>query len=159
MKPKTAESSSLSIEEVPSTRTSSSRSETILSKQPDTVVETPLQKVSQGRENVEDYVVGIKLILVLVSTTVVYFLMMLDMSILATVGSCPGQSGQFQLTERCKAIPYITDDFHSLLDVGWYGSAYQLARYVLVLLRSGTFQPSRDRSCSLPFFFPPLGLT
>ncbi|KAF3067388.1 putative HC-toxin efflux carrier TOXA [Daldinia childiae] len=25
------------------------------------------------------------------------------------------------------AIPYITDEFHSLLDVGWYGSAYQLA--------------------------------
>ncbi|KAJ9144167.1 MFS general substrate transporter [Pleurostoma richardsiae] len=29
------------------------------------------------------------------------------------------------------AIPYITDEFHSLLDVGWYGSAYQLSSAAL----------------------------
>ncbi|XPS95368.1 hypothetical protein M3J09_004659 [Ascochyta lentis] len=51
----------------------------------------------------------------LISMTVVYFLMMLDMSILST------------------AIPYITDEFSSLLDVGWYGSAYQLC--------AASFQP------------------
>ncbi|KAI2463364.1 MFS general substrate transporter [Annulohypoxylon bovei var. microspora] len=48
------------------------------------------------------------LYLVLGALTIVYFLVMLDNTILAT------------------AIPYITDEFHSLLDVGWYASAYQL---------------------------------
>jgi hypothetical protein len=28
-----------------------------------------------------------------------------------------------------QAIPQMTSDFNSLEDVGWYGSAYQLARY------------------------------
>ena len=32
--------------------------------------------------------------------------------------------------EPQQAIPYITDEFHSLLDIGWYGSAYTLATYV-----------------------------
>lgn len=30
-----------------------------------------------------------------------------------------------------QAIPRITSDFHSLPDVGWYGSAYLLAKYVV----------------------------
>ncbi|KAJ4343983.1 hypothetical protein N0V95_006468 [Ascochyta clinopodiicola] len=58
---------------------------------------------------------GIRLWAFLISMTLVYFLMMLDMSILST------------------AIPYITDEFQSLLDVGWYGSAYQLC--------AASFQP------------------
>lgn len=41
----------------------------------------------------------------------VCFLMLLDTSIVVT------------------AIPQITSDFHSLQDVEWYGSAYQLARW------------------------------
>ncbi|KAJ9148365.1 MFS general substrate transporter [Pleurostoma richardsiae] len=57
----------------------------------------------------QEYIGGIRLVLVLSALTLVYFLIMLDNTILAT------------------AIPYITDEFHSLLDVGWYGSAYQLA--------------------------------
>lgn len=28
-----------------------------------------------------------------------------------------------------QAIPFITEEFHSLLDVGWYAGAYQLSRY------------------------------
>ncbi|KAI1210244.1 MFS general substrate transporter [Annulohypoxylon truncatum] len=59
-------------------------------------------------EQDEEYIQGPKLYLVLSSLTIVYFLVMLDNTILAT------------------AIPYITDEFHSLLDVGWYASAYQL---------------------------------
>ncbi|KAH8896118.1 MFS general substrate transporter [Thozetella sp. PMI_491] len=37
-------------------------------------------------------------------------------------------SGELSLEEEfiLDALPYITDEFHSLLDVGWYGSAYQL---------------------------------
>jgi hypothetical protein len=29
-----------------------------------------------------------------------------------------------------QAIPRITNEFHSLADIGWYGGAYQLATYV-----------------------------
>ncbi|KAI2602595.1 MFS general substrate transporter [Hypoxylon sp. NC1633] len=57
----------------------------------------------------DEYVTGIKTTLVLAAITIVYFLVMLDNTILAT------------------AIPHITSEFHSLLDVGWYGSAYQLS--------------------------------
>ncbi|KAI1377957.1 hypothetical protein F4677DRAFT_31490 [Hypoxylon crocopeplum] len=60
-------------------------------------------------EKQDEYVTGIRLVLVLAAITIVYFLIMLDNTIIAT------------------AIPYITDEFHSLLDVGWYGSAYQLS--------------------------------
>ncbi|KAI1452176.1 MFS general substrate transporter [Annulohypoxylon moriforme] len=66
-------------------------------------------------EKDEEYIKGPKLYLVLIALTTVYFLVMLDNTILAT------------------AIPYITDEFHSLLDVGWYASSYQLI--------SSTLQP------------------
>lgn len=58
----------------------------------------------------ERYVAGFKLVCIIVPTTLAYFLVMLDGSIIST------------------AIPQITSTFpDSLLDVGWYGSAYQLA--------------------------------
>ncbi|KAI0165150.1 MFS general substrate transporter [Hypoxylon sp. FL1284] len=69
----------------------------------------------QQESSRDEYISGIKLALVLIAITIVYFLVMLDTTIVAT------------------AIPYITHDFHSLLDVGWYGSAY--------LLSSSTLQP------------------
>lgn len=46
--------------------------------------------------------------LILVSNFLAMFLVALDRTIVAT------------------AIPRITDDFHSLGDIGWYGSAYML---------------------------------
>jgi hypothetical protein len=61
------------------------------------------------KEEEHEYVTGVKLIFIIISVTLVYFLVMLDGSIVST------------------AIPQITSDFDSLLDVGWYGSAYQLA--------------------------------
>ncbi|KAJ2982723.1 hypothetical protein NUW58_g6384 [Xylaria curta] len=39
-----------------------------------------------------------------------------------------------------QAIPRITDEFHSLADVGWYGSAYTLGNAALQLLSGKTFQ-------------------
>ncbi|KAK3320578.1 MFS multidrug transporter [Cercophora scortea] len=60
-------------------------------------------------ETTEGYITGFRLWLILISGTVVQFLIMLDHSVLAT------------------AIPRITTEFDSLLDVAWYGSAYQLA--------------------------------
>jgi hypothetical protein len=56
------------------------------------------------------YLTGFKLYAIIASITLVFFLVILDMSIIAT------------------AVPKITSDFHSLEDVGWYGSVYQLAR-------------------------------
>lgn len=55
------------------------------------------------------YVTGVKLWLVVLALSLALFVTMLDMSIVAT------------------AIPHITNQFHSLNDVGWYGAAYQLA--------------------------------
>ncbi|KAL4997556.1 putative MFS transporter [Aspergillus recurvatus] len=53
--------------------------------------------------------------IIIIPTTLVYFLLMLDGSIISV------------------AIPAITSEFDSLLDIGWYGGAYQLA--------SSAFQP------------------
>ncbi|KAL4780057.1 major facilitator superfamily-domain-containing protein [Aspergillus varians] len=90
---------------------------------PPLIVETASDKPPQGDDAQQDgdqeddgeYITGFKLWAILILGTLVQFVMMLDQSIIAT------------------AVPYITDEFHSLLDVGWYGSAYQLA--------SAAFQP------------------
>lgn len=68
----------------------------------------PSSPAGQGKE--PQWVTGWKLLNVMAAVTFVCFLMLLDSSIVVT------------------AIPQITNDFHSLLDVGWYGSAYQLGR-------------------------------
>lgn len=54
--------------------------------------------------------------IIIASVTLVYFLVMLDSSIIST------------------AIPQITDEFNSLLDVGWYSSTYLLASSAFVPL-------------------------
>lgn len=97
----------------------------------------PVEEATPQPEETEHYAAGFRLALVLASMTLVFFLMMLDMSILATVSYLPQlfTHGFRVLTVETKAIPYITRDFDSLLDVGWYGSAYQLARYIILSLR------------------------
>ena len=55
-----------------------------------------------------DFTKGFKLVIVMFSIALSVFLVALDLTIIAT------------------AIPRITDDFHSLNDVGWYGSAFFL---------------------------------
>ncbi|CAM1511984.1 Fc.00g094970.m01.CDS01 [Cosmosporella sp. VM-42] len=60
------------------------------------------------RHDGQDYPKGMKLFLITLALCLAVFVMALDNSIIAT------------------AIPRITDDFHSLGDVGWYGSAYML---------------------------------
>ncbi|KAK9342227.1 major facilitator superfamily domain-containing protein [Lipomyces starkeyi] len=59
------------------------------------------------------YLTGFRLIITIFSLTIVGFLLLLDVSVVAT------------------AIPKITSDFHSLNDVGWYGAAYLLANCAL----------------------------
>nr|AAD34558.1 unknown [Aspergillus terreus] len=72
--------------------------------------EKPQSNTAQMQIN---HVTGLRLGLVVVSVTLVAFLMLLDMSIIVT------------------AIPHITAQFHSLGDVGWYGSAYLLSSCAL----------------------------
>ena len=55
---------------------------------------------------------GFQLFNILAAVTFVCFLMLLDGTIVVA------------------AVPRITDDFDSLNDIGWYGAAYQLGRYV-----------------------------
>ncbi|KAI6091008.1 MFS general substrate transporter [Hypoxylon rubiginosum] len=54
-----------------------------------------------------EYVTGVKLALIVATVGFASFLILLDLMIVST------------------AIPKITDEFHSLGDVGWYASAYQ----------------------------------
>jgi hypothetical protein len=58
-----------------------------------------------------EYIHGFSLFSILVALTLVTFLMLLDGTIVVA------------------AAPRITDGFHSLDDIGWYGAAYQLGRY------------------------------
>jgi len=63
------------------------------------------------QSNEPEYIHGFKLFNILVALTLVTFLMLLDATIVVA------------------ATPRITDSFHSLNDIGWYGAAYQLGRY------------------------------
>ncbi|KAF4818387.1 Efflux pump mlcE [Colletotrichum siamense] len=72
-------------------------------------------KVKIG-DNSQEYVSGVKLGLIVVSVSLACFLTVMDISVIST------------------AIPKITDDFKSLVDVGWYGSAYNLGSAALVPL-------------------------
>ena len=55
---------------------------------------------------------GFQLVTILIAVTFVSFLMLLDGTIVVA------------------AVPYITNEFDSLKDIGWYGAAYQLGRHV-----------------------------
>ncbi|TVY52678.1 Aspyridones efflux protein [Lachnellula cervina] len=74
-----------------------------------------LTKIMTSGEGIE-YPTGMKLGLISMALCLSVFLMALDNSIIAT------------------AIPKITDQFHSLPDVGWYGSAYLLTTASFQLL-------------------------
>lgn len=71
---------------------------------------------SETRQDGTEYPSGLKLALITIALCLAVFLMALDNSIIAT------------------AIPKITDQFHSLDAVGWYGSAYLLTTAALQLL-------------------------
>jgi EmrB/QacA subfamily drug resistance transporter len=68
------------------------------------------------REDGTEYPQGVQLGLIVLALCLAVFLMSLDNAIIAT------------------AIPKITDQFNSLSDVGWYGSAYMLTTAALQLL-------------------------
>lgn len=92
-------------------------------------------------ETDHEYISGMKLWLVIISLTLACFLMMLDMSIIVTV-SLPliEKLGPYSTnTDMSKAIPRITSDFHSLNDVGWYGSAYLLPKSTATILYASQY--------------------
>lgn len=69
------------------------------------------QSITQQRRDAEaavDYPTGLKLAVILIGLELAVLCVALDNTIIAT------------------AIPRITDEFHALADVGWYGSAYLL---------------------------------
>ncbi|TIC99598.1 Efflux pump roqT [Colletotrichum higginsianum] len=74
-----------------------------------------LAHTSTTRSEIQ-YPSGLKLFLIMLSILVSMFLVALDRLIIAT------------------AVPQITDDFHSVTDIGWYGSAYLLTTCAFQLL-------------------------
>ncbi|KAJ5874387.1 Major facilitator superfamily domain general substrate transporter [Penicillium soppii] len=70
---------------------------------------------SDDEELKPQYASGLAVTLILTSVTLAYFLFFLDLAVIST------------------ATPAITSQFDSLVDVGWYGGAYQLG--------SAAFQP------------------
>ncbi|KAF6806037.1 MFS multidrug transporter [Colletotrichum sojae] len=78
------------------------------------------------------YLSGTKLFVVMTCVAVVCWLLFLDSSIIVT------------------AIPAITDEFHSLGDIGWYGSAYHLANAALQPLTGKVYRYFSTKACSNP---------
>ncbi|KAK1982887.1 major facilitator superfamily transporter [Colletotrichum cereale] len=74
-----------------------------------------LTHTSTSRSEIQ-YPAGLKLFLILISIFMTMFLVALDRLIIAT------------------AVPQITDDFHSVTDIGWYGSSYLLTTCAFQLL-------------------------
>ena len=95
-------------------------------------VESPDQKPVAAEDLAKDeegkYLTGAKLGVVTAAVTLVCFLVLLDISIIVTVSIlvCFSIVGASHIAQ---AIPVITTHFHSLEDIGWYGSSYQIARY------------------------------
>ena len=93
----------------------------------------------QGKKEDEDDkdsrpITGFKLAAVIMSVTFVGTLVMLDTAIIVT------------------AIPHITTQFHSLGDVGWYGSAYLLAACSLQPLTGKLYTLFNSKWIFLAFF-------
>ena len=80
------------------------------------------------------FITGIPLYLVILATTLAAALLFLDTSIIAS------------------AIPRITDEFNSLPDVGWYGSAYQLGSAAFLPLSGKIYTQFSTKWSFLGFF-------
>jgi hypothetical protein len=74
-----------------------------------------------------EWVSGFKLFTIMTGITLVCLLFLLDTSIIVTA-CIEALHILFAAKNLSQAIPRITNDFHSLPDVGWYGSAYMLSR-------------------------------
>ncbi|MCJ1399120.1 hypothetical protein MMC11_002322 [Xylographa trunciseda] len=86
-------------------------------------IEAPDSSLQDKDEDEKEYPEFRKTILIIVALYLSLFLISLDRSIIAT------------------AIPQLTDDFHSLGDIGWYGSAFAITgcAFQLIFGRIYTF--------------------
>ncbi|KAL2816420.1 major facilitator superfamily domain-containing protein [Aspergillus cavernicola] len=82
----------------------------------------------------QEWISGAPLLMVFSGVTLVVFLVLLDTSIVAT------------------AVPRITNQFHSLEDVAWYGSAYTLASCALQPLTGKFYTHFTTKIMFLAFF-------
>ena len=82
-----------------------------------------------------EYLTGPRLLVVISMVITVAFLLFIDSSIIVTVSHHHHLQSRYSahtllffsnLTKQ--AIPQITTEFHSISDIGWYGSAYLLAK-------------------------------
>ncbi|KAF7593590.1 hypothetical protein BBP40_011210 [Aspergillus hancockii] len=81
------------------------------------------------------YPTGLSLALILTSVTLAYFLFFLDLAVIST------------------ATPAITSQFDSLVDVGWYGGAYQLGSAAFQPLSGKIYSQFSIKWTFLVFFF------
>ncbi|KAI0445467.1 major facilitator superfamily domain-containing protein [Xylaria telfairii] len=95
---------------------------------------SPPPELQEG-DALNDYLTGYKLAALLCSTGLIFFVLLLDNSIIST------------------AVPNITTEFHSLPDVGWYAGAYQLASSVLQPLTGKLYTYFPTKWTFLCFFF------
>ncbi|KAI1146469.1 major facilitator superfamily domain-containing protein [Nemania diffusa] len=96
---------------------------------------SPSPEGPQEGDALNDYLTGPKLVLLLAATGLIFFVLLLDNSIIST------------------AVPKITSEFHSLPDVGWYAGAYQLASSVLQPLTGKLYTYFPTKQTFLIFFF------
>ncbi|KAG5293873.1 efflux pump [Histoplasma capsulatum G186AR] len=82
-----------------------------------------------------EYPKGLALTLILTSVTLAYFLFFLDLAVIST------------------ATPAITSEFDSLVDVGWYGGAYQLGSAAFQPLSGKIYSQFSIKWTFLVFFF------
>ncbi|KAK2771840.1 hypothetical protein FQN53_004879 [Emmonsiellopsis sp. PD_33] len=86
-------------------------------------------------ESKQNYPTGLPLTLILTSVTLCYFLFYLDLAVIST------------------ATPAITSRFDSLVDVGWYGGAYQLGSAAFQPLSGKLYSQFSIKWTFLAFFF------
>ncbi|KAL6233344.1 hypothetical protein BDW75DRAFT_242144 [Aspergillus navahoensis] len=97
-----------------------------------------LDSVASGNDATEKdgkFPTGLALWSILGPVTVAYFLVFLDMCVVST------------------ATPAITQRFNSLVDVGWYGGAYQLGSAALQPLTGKIYSHFNIKRSFLAFFF------
>ncbi|KAK2782537.1 hypothetical protein FQN52_000866 [Onygenales sp. PD_12] len=90
---------------------------------------------SNDIESKQNYPTGLPLTLILTSVTLCYFLFYLDLAVIST------------------ATPAITSRFDSLVDVGWYGGAYQLGSAAFQPLSGKLYSQFSIKWTFLAFFF------
>ncbi|RWA06315.1 hypothetical protein EKO27_g8791 [Xylaria grammica] len=96
---------------------------------------SPPPEGPQIGDAMDDHLEGFKLFALLFSTSLIFFVLLLDQSVIST------------------AIPKITSEFHSLPDQGWYSGAYQLTSAVLQPLTGKLYTYFPTKWLFLAFFF------